>query len=71
MTTSGPITDPKLQKTVDEVENVFALYKKGKSIPEIASELDFAQSYVHDILLCAHTLAEEDIVAVAMLMLEN
>lgn len=44
---------------------------KGKSIPDIASELDFPQSYVHNMLLCAQSLAEEDIVAIAMLMLRN
>ncbi len=65
------ITDPKLRQAVEDVDNVFVLYRDGKSVAEIAAELDFAQSYVHDMLLCAQTLAEEDIIAIAMLMLEN
>lgn len=71
MQNQSPITDSKLQIAVSDVESVLTLYKKGKSIPDIASELDFPQSYVHDILLCAQSLAEEDIVAIAMLMQEN
>lgn len=71
MTTQNPITDPALKKAISNVEKVFSLYKEGKPIPDIASELDFPQSYIHDILLCAQSLAEEDYVAIAMLMLEN
>lgn len=71
MSDQNSITTPELQKAVSDVEKIFKQYKKGKSIPDIASELDFPQSYVHDILLCAQSLAEEDPVAIAMLMLNE
>lgn len=71
MTDQNTIADPALQKAVSDVEKVFELYKEGKSIPDMASELDFPQSYIHDILLCAQSLAEEDPVAIAMLLLNE
>ena len=71
MSDQNSITTPELQKAVSDVEKIFEQYKKGKSIPNIASELDFPQSYVHDILLCAQSLAEEDPVAIAMLMINE
>ena len=69
MSTQNSITDPKLKKAVSDIKNIFDLYQKGKSIPDISSELDFPPTYVYDILLCAQSLAEEDYIA--MLMLEN
>lgn len=71
MSTQNSITDPNLKKAVSDIKNIFDLYKKGKSIPDISSELDFPPTYINDILLCAQSLAEEDYIAIAMLMLEN
>ncbi len=65
------ITDPKLRQAVEDVDNVFVLYRDGNSDAEIAAELDLAPNYVLNMLLLAQTLAEEDIIAIAMLMLEN
>lgn len=62
------ITNETLRNKTREVEQILSLYKEGKNIIEIASSLHFAQSYVQDVLLCAQTLAEEDAVAIAMLM---
>lgn len=62
------VTDKTICNRTREVEQILALYKEGKNIIEIASMLGFAQSYIQDVLLCAQTLAEEDPVAIAMLM---
>ena len=62
------IANETLRGKIREAEQILLLYKEGKTIIEIASALNFAQSYVQDVLLCAQTLAEEDAVAIAMLM---
>lgn len=62
------IPNETLRNKTQEVEQILSLYKEGKNIIEIASSLHFSQSYVQDVLLCAQTLAEEDAVAIAMLM---
>ena len=65
------ITNDTIRMKTRDIEHILNVYQKGKSIIEIAGELDFAQSYVQDVLLCAQTLAEEDAVAIAMLMEES
>ena len=62
------ITNETLLHKAQEVEQILSLYKEGKNITEIASTLHFEQSYVQDVLLCAQTLAEEDAMAIAMVM---
>ena len=61
------IADETLREKIKEIEQILALYKEGKTI-EIAGSLDFAQSYVQDVLLCVQASAEEDPAAIAMLL---
>ena len=65
---TSSVTNNMLRLKTREIEQLLSLYKEGKSIIGIASALSLAQSYVQDVLLCAQTLAEEDAVAIAMLM---
>ena len=46
------IADETLREKIKEIEQTLALYKEGKTIIGIAGSLDFAQSYVQDVLLC-------------------
>ena len=62
------IADETLREKIKEIEQILALYKEGKTIIEIAGSLDFAQSYVQDVLLCVQASAEEDPAAIAMLL---
>ena len=65
---TSSVTNTTLRLKTREIEQILSLCKEGKSIIEIASALSLAQSYVQYVLLCAQTLAEEDAVAIAMLM---
>ena len=62
------IADETLREKIKEIEQILALYKEGETIIEIAGSLDFAQSYVRDVLLCVQASSEEDPAAIAMLL---
>ena len=62
-------SDERLQQTVREIEAVLALSAKSHPISEIAASLELEPSYVEIILQCSQGAREDDIIAIAHLVL--
>ena len=58
------LQDTRFQKIAQDVHHVLALGKDGKTVQEIASELDLDPRYVYDI----QVFREDDEIAVAHLV---
>ena len=62
------LQDTRFQKIAQDVHHVLALGKDGKTVQEIASELDLDPRYVYDIQVSAQGFREDDEIAVAHLV---
>ncbi len=62
------LQDTRFQKIALDVHHVLALGKDGKTVQEIASELDLDPRYVYDIQVSAQGFREDDEIAVAHLV---
>lgn len=58
----------RFQKIADDVHCVLALAKTGKTIQEIAAQLNLEPQYVYDIQVSAQGFREDDEIAVAHLV---
>ena len=58
-----------LQKTIQDVHEVLARAQKGDTIKEIAAELGLDEQYVYNIQVSAQGFREDDVIAVAHLVM--
>lgn len=68
---SGSISQEQVQrfqKIAEDVHNVLALAKDGKTIQEISARLNLEPQYVYDIQVSAQGFREDDEIAVAHLV---
>lgn len=58
-----------LEQVVSDVKKVLAVYQQGKSISEIAADLNLQEDYVYNILTILQGLEDADAESIAHLVL--